>query len=167
MNKLLPDESNAKHIKPQDDYANSKPHHEDVNLNPSSVNIDPEDVNEPDADNIKFWLAGIEQGKMLAKQDSHIVPNDNTDGPMTSAKSTSDLDGILSWYYLGDEDRYTPEAWDAHKAGARAAILKNYRSVEEVERAIQDEVIDESDELAHDKFTRNDLRADIRRELGL
>jgi len=97
----------------------------------------------------------------------NIVPNDNTDGPMTSAKSTSDLDGILSWYYLGDEDRYTPEAWDAHKAGARAAILKNYRSVEEVERAIQDEVIDESDELAHDKFTRNDLRADIRRELGL
>lgn len=28
------------------------------------------------------------------------------------------LDEVLSWYYIGDENKYTSEAWIAHKAKA-------------------------------------------------
>jgi len=100
------------------------------------------------------------------------IPAMTTEQPNIVPAPDTELDRILKDFSAGivcrvcDNRQFYSMGADV-VAPIKAAILKNYRSVEEVERAIQDEVIDESDELAHDKFTRNDLRADIRRELGL
>lgn len=89
-------------------------------------------------DGSKWELRGglAENGYKLYKSDKPTEKNFGT-------PPTDDLDEILSWYYLGDEDRYTPESWLSHKNQAKTRLLKWREEavvagrIDELERAIE------------------------------